>query len=87
MDPGVLYTFSLHIHNITHIILYAQVAYGARTTSVRADGVFTFYRTLPSDVGLNYGRLVLMANHHWYRIAILNSAEEEHYSQVSWFTS
>ena len=58
-----------------------QVSYGARTTNSKTDRIPTFYRSLPSDTATNVARLVLLANHKWFRIAILKSNEEQ-YSEV-----
>ena len=65
---------------------YIQISYGIRDTTF--DGkIPTFYRTLPSEDSSNFGRLVLIANHRWFRIAILHSGEEERYVQVSTVTT
>ena len=60
-----------------------QVSYGARTTSSKTENIPTFYRTLPASDTVNIGRLALLVNHAWLRIAILKSNQEEYYSEVS----
>ena len=58
-----------------------QVSYSVTTQS--ADDYFKFYRTLPSDIFVNYGRLSLVIRFDWFRIGILHSTEEEHVSVSS----
>ena len=70
--------FKMAFNSVTCI----QVSYGS-TVKDDADKVPIFYRTLPSNMAANFGRLVLLEKHKWYRIGILKSAKEEYYLQVS----
>lgn len=59
-----------------------QVSYGATSIEDNTETVSTFYRTLPSDRVENYGRLVLLVKHEWFRIGILTSVKDTHYLKV-----
>ena len=45
-------------------------------TSNSADRYSKFYRSLPTDLLINYGRLILMGRFEWIRIGILFSADQ-----------
>ena len=45
------------------------------------DSVFSFYRTLPSDLATNIGRIGLVSRFDWLRIAVV-SFQDRYYSHV-----
>ncbi len=53
-------------------------------TSQLADRYSKFYRSLPSDLLVNEGRLVLLERFEWVRIGILCSGEDEYVSVSQW---
>ena len=61
---------------VNPIVLYngTQVSYSV--TSNSADRYNKFYRSLPTDLLINYGRLILMGRFEWIRIGILFSADQ-----------
>lgn len=64
------------------MLISLQVSYSV--TSQLADKYFKFYRSLPSDILVNSGRLALMYQFEWIRIGILYSAGAEYIAVSSY---
>ena len=60
-------------HNVC-VNVYLQVSHAV--TSVSADRYRKFYRSLPTDLVINGGRLALLPQFGWLRIGTLSSANE-----------
>ena len=61
-----------------------QITYGSEATT--ANEVSTFYRTLPSVYASNYGRLRLMYQFLWHRVAIVPDSGNKYYQAVCTLT-